>query len=155
MNQAAGLFLALSALTVSPAAQAADKALLIELPDQVLPTGVSSDFTVVGGLSSGGGFYWLPTSGVVLIGGIQALSTSRDGDTIVGEVFDARVQQAGIWQGGTEWRALGSIVPNARPCDLSLSTAIQTSADGKVVVGLGWTITQYARASAGRSRPAW
>jgi hypothetical protein len=134
MNQAAGLFLALSALTLSPAIQAADKALLIELPDQVLPLGVSSDFTVVGGLASGGGFYWLPTSGVVLIGGIQALSTSRDGDTIVGEVLDAnKLQQAGIWQGGTDWRLLGSIAPNALPCDSDFSTAIQVSADGKTL----------------------
>jgi probable HAF family extracellular repeat protein len=64
----------------------------------------------------------------------------------VGEVFDARVQQAAIWQGGTDWRALGSIVPNARPCDLDLSTAIQTRADGKVVVGLGWDGCNVARA---------
>ena len=147
MNRAAGLFLTLAVLTASTPTQAADKALLIELPNQVFPSGVSSDFTVVGGLGEGGGFHWMPTSGVVFIGGRQALSTSRDGNTIVGEAVDARgVQQAAIWLRGTEWRLLGSIVPNARPCDALLSIAIQVSGDGKVVVGLAWDTCSVARA---------
>ncbi|HJS59301.1 MAG TPA: hypothetical protein VKA01_14460 [Vicinamibacteria bacterium] len=147
MNRAAGLLLALATLTASTATQAANAALLIELPDRVLPSGVSSDLTVVGGLGEGGGFHWMPTSGVVFIGGRQALSTSRDGDTIVGEALDAsRLQQAAIWQRGTEWRLLGSIVPNARPCDADLSVAIQVSGNGKVVVGLGWDTCSTARA---------
>ena len=89
MKRVAVLFLAIAALTGSTATRAADKALLIELPNQVFPSGVSSDFTVVGGLGEGGGFHWMPTSGVVFIGGHQALSTSRDGNTIVGEALDA------------------------------------------------------------------
>ena len=147
MNRVAALFLALAALTVSTATQAADKALLIELPNQVFPSGVSSDLTVVGGLGEGGGFHWMPTSGVVFIGGRQALSTSRDGNTIVGEALDARgLQQAAIWLRGTEWQLLGSIPPNAQPCDADLSIAIQVSGDGKVVVGLGWDACSVARA---------
>jgi hypothetical protein len=36
----------------------------------------------------------------------------------VGEAIDAsKLKQAGIWLRGTEWRLLGSIVPNPRPCD--------------------------------------
>jgi probable HAF family extracellular repeat protein len=141
------LVLVVAALAASTAASAADKAMLIELPNQVFPSGVSSDVTVVGGLGQGGGFYWMPTSGIVLIGGRQALSTSRDGNTIVGEALDARgLQQAAIWQGGTEWRLLGSIAPNARPCDTDLSIAIRVSGDGKVVVGLAWDGCSIARA---------
>ena len=121
--------------------------MLIELPYQVFPSGVSSDLTVVGGLGEGGGFYWMPTSGVVYIGGRQALATSRNGNTIVGEALDAsKLKQAAIWLGGTEWRLLGSIVPNPRPCDDLLSIAIQTSADGRVLVGLAWDGCGIARA---------
>jgi len=116
MKRELALVATIAASMAARATSAADKALLIELPDQVFPSAVSSDMTVVGGLGQGGGFYWLPTSGLVLIGGKQALSTSRDGDTIVGEALDAGGrQQAALWLRGTEWRLLGSIAPNAQP----------------------------------------
>ena len=58
----------------------------------------------------------------------------------------ASSKQAAIWLGGTEWRLLGSIVPDPRPCDDLLSIAIQTSADGRVLVGLAWDGCAIARA---------
>jgi probable HAF family extracellular repeat protein len=147
MKRATAVFVAVAAWMAATSTSAADKAVLIELPDGVFPSGVSSDATVVGGFAAGGGFYWLPTTGLVFIGGRQALATSRDGDTIVGEALDAGGrQQAAIWLRGTEWRLLGSIVPNAQPCDALLSLAIDASADGKAVVGLAWDGCSIARA---------
>jgi hypothetical protein len=141
------LLLAMAALVAPTAARAADKALLIELPNQVYPSAVSSDLTVVGGLGEGGGFYWMPTTGVVYVGGWQALSTSRDGNTIVGEALDAnKLKQAGIWQRAIEWRLLGSIAASALPCDDLLSVAIDSSADGRALVGLAWNTCNIARA---------
>ena len=129
-------------------AEAQDEAVMITLPIGVLAGDVGANgATVVGGLASGGGFYWMPTSGVVYAGGLSAAAVSRDGRTIVGEAENAqKVQQAAIWQRGTEWKLLGSVVPNAAPCDSDLSTAIDTNDDGKVIVGLAWNGCNYARA---------
>ena len=139
------LTLALCALTLS--ARADDKALLIELPAGALPLDISSNGMVVGGLRSGGGFYWLPTTGVIYVGGQTAESVSRAGDAIAGTAFDARnVTQAAIWQRAAEWRLLGSVVPNAVPCDALLSSTYDTSDDGKVIVGLAWNGCNFARA---------
>ena len=124
-----------------------DKPMLVVLPTGALPLGVSSGGTVVGFLRSGGGFYWMPTSGVVYVGGYQALTVSRDGRTIAGDALDAnRIHQAGIWQRAAEWRLLGSITPTAQPCDDLLSTANKSSADGRVLVGLAWDTCAVARA---------
>jgi probable HAF family extracellular repeat protein len=135
-------------LSLAAGTRAEDQALLIELPSRVLPTGVNaSGSIVVGGLRPIGGFYWMPTTGVVFLGGTAAVETSRDGRTIVGNAFDARrVEQAGIWQRAAEWRLLGSIVPNAAPCDNLLSSSYGTSSDGKVIVGLAWNGCGIARA---------
>lgn len=124
-----------------------DKAIFIELPKGVLPLSVSSSGVVVGGLRDGGGFHWMPTSGAVYIGGVGANAVNRDGRTIVGAAFDANNhQQAAIWQRGTEWRLLGSVVPNPAPCDDLISTVIGTNGDGSVHVGLAWNGCNFARA---------
>ena len=122
--------------------------LLIHLPPEALPLDVSaSGFVSVGGFFSGGAMHWMPTSGAQRLGGLQAIAVSRDGKTIVGEALDARgLQNAAIWSGGTSWRTLGSFTPAARPCDFDLSVALGTSADGQVVVGLGWDGCALARA---------
>ena len=128
------LLLLVPALTV----RAGDQNLLIYLEERstAFPNGVSaSGAVVVGGLGSGGGFYWMPTTGVVFIGGVGATKVSLDGRTIVGQVLDARLLQAGIWVRGAEWKPLGSFTPTAAPCDAFLSLATDTSADGRVVVG--------------------
>ena len=121
--------------------------MLIELPDGALPRDISSSGMVVGELTSGGGFYWLPTTGVVYVGGQKAEAVSRDGHTIAGTAYGERnVTQAAIWQRAAEWRLLGSIVPNAAPCDDLLSSTYDTSDDGTVIVGLAWNGCTFARA---------
>jgi hypothetical protein len=81
--------------------------LLIELErrSDALPGGVSaSGAVVVGGFSGGGGFYWMPTTGAIAIGGASASSVSRDGRTIVGTAVDSRrILQAAIWLRAAEW----------------------------------------------------
>jgi uncharacterized membrane protein len=142
---------ALAALTVclglGVSTGANDKAIFIELPSGALADGVSSSGVVVGGLRSGGGFHWMPTSGAVYIGGVSATGVSRDGRTIAGTAIDAnRHTQAAIWQRGSEWRLLGSVVPNPAPCDASISSVIGTSGSGAVHVGLAWNGCDFARA---------
>ena len=130
-----------------------ERALLIELDprSESLPTGLSASGAVVsGGFNNGaGGFYWMPTTGVIFAGGVQASGVSRDGHTIVGWARDSRgIQQAGIWTRGTEWRLLGSFPGSAGPCDLSLSLATGVNTDGKTVVGYassGCTVTHAFR----------
>ena len=100
----------------------------------------------MGGFFSGGGMNWMPTSAPRRLGGIQATAVSRDGKTIVGEALDARGLETPPSGPAASWRTLGSFTPAAQPCDLNLSTALGTSADGRVVVGLGWNGCGHARA---------
>lgn len=130
----------LALLIVVPAltARAANQTLLIELEPRtrLFPGGVSAGGAVVSGTFDGaGGFYWMPTTGVISIGGISAEAVSRDGRTIVGAATESRTRQAAIWARAAEWRVLGSF-PNAVPCDTDLSVAYGASGDGRVVVGL-------------------
>ena len=72
------------------AAQTDSAALLIYLPPGAMPRAVGGNGAiVVGGLRAGGGFYWMPTTGVVYIGGKEAIAVSRDGQTIVGTGINA------------------------------------------------------------------
>ena len=111
------------------------------------PTSVGQNgFIVAGDFTEGGAFYWMPTSGVTLVGGGQGY-VSRDGTAMVGSMADLnRIQQAVKWEGGRSWRMLGPLVPNALPCDSSASFAMATSADGHVVVGGGHYGTNAASA---------
>ena len=132
------LILALLLLAPTWPGEASDKTVLMELDlrSAAQPLGVSAGgAVVVGGLGTGGGFYWMPTTGVIFTGGLFATKVSRDGKVIVGQAIDNRLRVAGIWQRATEWRSLGSF-PNAVPCDAFLSTANDTSRDGNIVVGL-------------------
>jgi probable HAF family extracellular repeat protein len=101
---------------------------------------------VVGGFDSGGGFYWMPTTGVISVGGLGANGVSADGRTIIGTASDARgINNAAIWQRAAEWRLLGAF-PNSVPCDTSLSTGTGVSRDGKVVVGFAQVDCRSAHA---------
>jgi probable HAF family extracellular repeat protein len=144
-----GILLATALSALAPVARAADKPLLIELErgSGARPNGMSASGSVaVGGLEVGG-FYWMPTTGVVFIGGLGASSVSADGSTIVGSALDSNgVIQAAIWQRAAEWRLLGSFRPGAASCDRSLSSANDTSRDGTVVVGLAWDGCTISRA---------
>src|SRR5262245_41931487 len=94
-----------------------DKVFFMELPRNVLPSGVGGNaFAVAGSYFNGGGMYWMPTSGDRAIGGRAALAISRDGKAIVGSALDSRaLENAAIWQGGRNWRVLGSFSANSRP----------------------------------------
>ena len=132
------LLLAVMLLAPTLTARASDKAVLIELEQRsaALPAGVSaSGAVVVGALGTGGGFYWMPTTGVIFIGGLGASKREprrqhhrRKGDRLArhpGRDLAAR--------GGVEVARL--VRPGAAPCDTSLSGANDTSRDGRVVVG--------------------
>ena len=132
-------------LGTSPGAD--DKAIFIQLATRALASDVSSSGVVIGTYRSGGAFHWMPTSGDVFMGGVAASAVSRDGRTIAGDALDASGnEQAAIWQRGTEWRLLGSVVPNPQPCDKLISTVIGGNSDGTVQVGLAWNGCNFARA---------
>jgi probable HAF family extracellular repeat protein len=89
----------------------------------------------------------MPTSGAVYMGGVASVGVSRDGRTIAGTALDGnRKQQAAIWLRGTEWRLLGSVVPNPAPCDDLISGTFGTNGAGNVIVGLAWNGCDFARA---------
>jgi probable HAF family extracellular repeat protein len=138
------LMLAVSATTT----HSEDRTVLIELPVRVLPTDVSAGgAVVVGNYREPSGFFWMPTTRDIFIGGVGAAAVSRDGRVIVGTAADnAGREQAAIWLRSAEWRLLGSIAPNAAPCDALLSSSYDTSRDGKVIVGLAWNGCTIARA---------
>jgi len=129
-------------------ARASDKALLIEFEPRtrLFPASVSGSGAVVAGtLDGGGGFYWMPTTGVISIGGVQTDTVSRDGRTIVGTAIGSGVTQAAIWKRAAEWQLLGTF-PNAVPCGFELSSAYGTSGDGRTVVGLARNGCTFAHA---------
>jgi hypothetical protein len=116
------------ALALRPSAA---NAILIEIDPRAgaLPAAVSANnLVVVGSLDGGGGFYWMPTKGVLFNGGEISNDVTGDGRTIVGIATDAGgITQAGIWLGSTEWRLLGSFTPTAVPCGTTLSAAYGVS----------------------------
>jgi probable HAF family extracellular repeat protein len=122
--------------------------LLLELPPNALAHDVGAGgFVVIGTFFDGGALYWMPTVGTEAIGGTQGVAVSRDGKTIVGRDLDDRgLEHAAIWQGGTQWRRLGSIAPDAQPCDRLLSGAFGADDSGGVVVGLAWNGCKVAHA---------
>jgi probable HAF family extracellular repeat protein len=122
--------------------------LFIELRPGALAYAVGANgFVVAGTFFEGRAFHWMPASTLTEIGGIKAVAVSRDGKTIVGTAFDqAGLENAAIWTDGQSWRRLGSVRPNALPCDRLLSSAFDASGDGRVVVGLAWDGCGLARA---------
>ena len=117
--------------------RAGDQTLLIDLEDRsgALPNAVSASGAVVaGGLATGGGFYWMATTGISFIGGLGATNVSRDGRTIVGQAVESRVMQAAIWSAGRSGRRSDRSRPPPRLVT-PLSLATDTTADGRVVVG--------------------
>jgi len=143
-------FGALVALLLSAAPRAqTSSAFFVELPENALPYSVDGSGWVSVGLSyqRTDGMYWMPTTGMVELGGVTALEVSRDGRRIVGNAFDAKARlNAAVWQGGSVWQPLGGLSPNAQPCDATLSSTFGANADATVVVGLGWDGCRFARA---------
>ena len=133
------LLVVLIVLASGLAVGAEDKAFFFEFEPRSGALASATNATgavVVGGFDSGGGFYWMPTTGVISLGGLTANGVSADGHTIIGVAPDARgINNAAIWQRAAEWRLLGAF-PNSVSCDTSLSNALGVSRDGAVVVGL-------------------
>ena len=139
------LALTIILLVAATTTRAEDTPLFIELPRGTLPADVGGGGIVVGTLTTGGAFYWMPTTGVIYIGGTQGTAVSRDGRTIVGRARDARGREnAAIWQRAAEWRLLGSFTANAAACDDFLSGSFGASPDASIIVGLGWDGCNYA-----------
>ena len=134
-------FVLVALLAATRPVRTEDKTSLIELDRraEAFPGAVNvNGSVVVGGLGSGGGFYWMPTTGAIFLGGQQALGVSGDGTRIVGVAYDPKgIENAAFWLRGTEWQLLGSFA-NAVPCDRDLSTGTATSRDGSVIVGIAW-----------------
>jgi probable HAF family extracellular repeat protein len=134
-------FVLVATMVATRPARTDDKTSLIELDPrgQALAGAVNANGSVVvGAFNSGGGFYWMPTTGSIFLGGQQAIGVSGDGTRIVGVAYDAKgIENAAFWLRGTEWQLLGSFA-NAVPCDKDLSTATATSRDGSVIVGIGF-----------------
>ena len=140
-------YAAMVAMAFGASVAAQDEPVWIELPPGVIPAAVSADgFTVVGSILGGGpgrftdrAFYWQPTTGVVPLGGTQGSAVSADGRVIAGRALDASGNEnAAIWQGGTDWRLLGSFTREAQSCDRLLSGTFGMNDDGRIIVGLGW-----------------
>ena len=138
--------LGLLVLTASPHAD--DKTVFIELPSGALPVSIGAGGAVVAGsYTQPSGFYWMPTTRDIFVGGKAVGGVSRDGRVIVGTAADTQGRdQAAIWLRAAEWRLLGAIAPGALPCDALLSSAYDTNEDGTVIVGLGWNGCRIARA---------
>ena len=148
------LILLLTLLAATLSVRANDTPLLIELDRraEALVAAVNANATtVVGSFDGPGGFYWMPTTGLVYIGGQRAAGVSRDGRAIVGDARDARgISQAGIWLRATEWRLLGGL-PGSLPCQGDLSSGWDVSDDGRVVVGFAYTGPPAAPCSQART----
>ena len=107
------LILALLLLAPTWSGEASDKTVLIELElrSAAQPSKVSAGgAVVVGGLGSGGGFYWMPTTSVIYTGGLFATSVSRDGKVIVGQAID-RAPSAGGHLAARYGVAIARVVP--------------------------------------------
>ena len=146
-------------IVVAFTVQASDTPVLIEFERRsgALATGVSGTGSIaVGDMDGGDAFYWMPTTGVISIGGYQASGVSRDGRTIVGTARDSRgLRNAAIWLRAAEWRLLGPVVPNAQPCADFLGAATATSDDGTVVVGYANAATSAIDACANANSHAF
>src|SRR5262245_59257254 len=103
--------LVLACLPIAEGAPPADNPVFIQVQG-LAPTSVGlNGFITAGDFTEGGAFYWMPTSGVTLVGGESGI-VSRDGRTMVGRIRDAnQVELPAIWEGGTTWRSLGPLVP--------------------------------------------
>ena len=77
-----------------------DRTIFIEFDPRsgALPNAVNASGTVVGKFDDGGSFYWMPTTGVIDLGGGFGTGISADGLTIVGGSPPAPgITNAAIW----------------------------------------------------------
>jgi hypothetical protein len=136
MVRTGALILMLLLLAPTWSGEASDKAVLImlDLRSDAQPLGVSAGgAVVVGALGTGGGFYWMPTTGDIFTGGLFATKVSRDGKVIVGSRSThafGRLPSGSARQGGERSGR------SRTRCRVTRFSAWRTiPADGKVVVG--------------------
>ena len=106
----------------------------------------ANGFVVGGTFYEGGGFHWMPTGGVVPIGGVDTVDVSRDGKVFVGSALDANRRQAGRDLDRRHELAAAGLGRRAAALRPLISSALGTNDDGRVVVGLAWDGCSYARA---------
>jgi hypothetical protein len=118
--------------------------------------------TIVGvNIFGDGAFRWSHQLGTQLLGaGTGQISISRDGGTIVADVYHHGYRAAAIWKGGTHWRSLGGY-PGSQGCpDISNAFAVSDTQYlltfvVMLVVALvisGLTVRIRAHAAAARNR---
>jgi len=100
-----------------------------------IANGVSGDGTVVVGQNNSGGFSWTSGGGLQVLGSVAANAASLDGSVIGGLVNNGGSEEAARLSGGI-WTPLGGLGPTG--CDAFVSSTYGISADGSIVVGLGW-----------------
>jgi probable HAF family extracellular repeat protein len=134
----------LTATALLAGAASAQATFEYHLPDgasRITPDGL----TVVGNPASGGGWMWTAQGGFTQIGGTTAVDLSDDASVVTGNMKDAsNIDSPAIWDAVNGWRTLGGL-PGQTPPSGSWGTASAISADGSVVVGLGWLTTFKAR----------
>jgi probable HAF family extracellular repeat protein len=96
------------------------------------------------------GIRWTAGGTAEVIGGSMGnIAISRDGKTIVGATRTglAELQNAAIWQGGTNWKSLANL-PGAIPDSVNgvLSQAASVSADGSVIAGRAYDANRQVHA---------
>lgn len=145
--------LVIGTLTAASALAAPPKFVRLQKANMIPIDMDSAGATVVGSAYFGEPiFVWSRGSGMQQIGGgctAGQVSISGDGSTVVGCVVDAvtGVQQAAVWQGGIDWKPLGS-TDGAIPCGFDLSSSWGVDDSGSTAVGLVW-LEQVCRAHAG------
>ena len=140
------LALAAIAMIAVPAAQADGTFTIIEdLPGSFFAPVVymSDDGQTLSGMGFDGTFYWNETEGVVWIDpdfATEARGGNCSGD---GQVLAVTMpnpdgfNQAGYWNATDLFQFMG-LVPDAAPCDASLSSAYELNFDGTIGTGLAW-----------------
>lgn len=108
-------------------------------------TAMAPDGVTYVGFDAGGAWLWSDAGGFTPIGGETAVALANDGSAVAGNRtgttgFDGPAH----WDAVHGWTDLGGL-PNQTPPSGSHGSAYDISADGTVVVGLGWRTDFKAR----------
>ena len=105
----------------------------------------SPDFSTVVGNDGGGVFVWTPGGGSTSIGGEVTAGLANDGSVVIGNrTGTTGFDGPAYWTQATGWVDLGGL-PGQTPPGNSHGSAYDCSADGGVIVGLGWYSNWKAR----------
>jgi len=142
----------LAALAAATVGSVAAQATFTPLGPGTYAWSMSGDGSIVVGFlnetpTGGPCFRWTAAAGTVTIGSPSwQCSISHDGTTIVGSTADSGgLITAAIWQGGTNWRSIGSLSDFVASYGKK-SEPHGLSGDGSVIVGISWLADGTARA---------